>query len=156
MRAHLAYLAYVLRHKWFVFLAGITLGVPLWQLLIHDWSKFLPCEWFPYVGYFDTPKARQRGDAAARFDVAWNHHQKVQPHHWQHWLLITDSDEPRLRALPMPERYVREMVADWRGAGRALGTPDTVGWYAANTRKIILHPETRRRVEQLLEIGHAA
>lgn len=156
MRAHLAYLRYVLRHKWFVLLAGLDLGVPLWQLLIHDWSKFLPREWFPYVGYFDTPKERQRPDAAQRFDLAWNHHQKVQPHHWQHWLLVTDSDAPRLRPLPMPDRFVREMIADWRGAGRALARPDTVSWYIANSEQIILHPDTRRRVEQLLEIDDAA
>ena len=26
--------------------------VPLWQAIIHDWTKFLPCEWFPYVQRF--------------------------------------------------------------------------------------------------------
>jgi hypothetical protein len=32
MLPHLRYLAYGLRHKW---------HVPLWQALIHDWTKFL-------------------------------------------------------------------------------------------------------------------
>jgi hypothetical protein len=52
MKPHWQYLRYVLRHKWYVFLACRQLGVPLIQSVIHDWSKFLPCEWFPYVRYF--------------------------------------------------------------------------------------------------------
>jgi hypothetical protein len=51
----------------------------------------------------------------------------------------------------MAETDVREMVADWMGAGRALGKPDTRAWYEANKDKMILHPATRRRVEMLLE-----
>jgi hypothetical protein len=52
MKKHFQYLSYVVRHKWFVLLAGLRTGAPLWRLIIHDWSKFLPCEWFPYVNYF--------------------------------------------------------------------------------------------------------
>jgi len=36
MRRHWQYLKYVFRHKWFVLLAGIKLGVPLLQLVFHD------------------------------------------------------------------------------------------------------------------------
>ncbi|HCF70962.1 MAG TPA: hypothetical protein DER33_05135 [Syntrophomonas sp.] len=50
----------------------------------------------------------------------------------------------------MPEKYVKEMVADWRGAGLAQGQADTLAWYHANKHKIILHPATRSQVEQLL------
>jgi hypothetical protein len=50
----------------------------------------------------------------------------------------------------MPDKYRREMLADWRGAGRALGKPDTQAWYAANRDKMKLHPETRAWIEQQL------
>lgn len=56
------------------------------------------------------------------------------------------------KALPMPDRYRREMVADWRGAGRAYGNTDTAGWYHRNKKGIILHPETREWVERELGI----
>lgn len=52
LRASLAYLRYMLRHKWYVFLAGLVVGAPLWRLLVHDWTKFLPREWGPYVMKF--------------------------------------------------------------------------------------------------------
>jgi uncharacterized protein DUF5662 len=163
MRAHLKYLSYVLRHKWFVFLAGLKLGVPFVALITHDWSKFLPSEWGPYVRYFYgnfpefpdgvlVPKMFTREWVQPAFDVAWNHHQKRQPHHWQYWLLTFDHGGTV--ALPMPDRFAREMVADWHGAGRALGKDDTVGWYLANCEKMILHPDTRRQVENLLRIPY--
>jgi hypothetical protein len=45
------YLAYLLRHRWFVMLACFREGL-YWQGLIHDWSKFLPGEFLPYARYF--------------------------------------------------------------------------------------------------------
>lgn len=51
----------------------------------------------------------------------------------------------------MPEKYLREMIADWIGAGRAQGHGDDVeGWYAKNKENMVLHPETRARLEDLL------
>lgn len=139
MMPHFRYLWYVLKHKAYVFYAGIQLGVSPHQLIIHDYTKFGLTEWFPYVRQFYGEKSteadervafglgmniRTRAQIKADFDAAWNHHQKTQPHHWQHWVLITDSDEPRLRALPMPQKYVLEMVADWYGAGMAINLED--------------------------------
>lgn len=166
MKAHFQYLRYVLRHKLFVFRGCIALGVPLHQAIMHDWSKFTPGEWFAYVRQFygHKPDEREerltesmgiviknRAEIKADFDAAWNHHQKVNPHHWQYWLLITDSDDPRLRALPMPQRFVLEMVADWYGAGMAItGKPELEFWYMANKDKMILEDGTRYRVQQAI------
>jgi hypothetical protein len=57
MRPHLKYLRYVLAHKFYVLRAGLHIRPwydPrwLWRLLVHDWSKFLPAEWTPYVQMF--------------------------------------------------------------------------------------------------------
>ena len=147
MKPHLQYASYVARHKWFVFRAGLKTRAPLWRLLIHDWSKFTPAEWFPYVRSFyggeRTPAVR------LAFDAAWLHHQHRNPHHWQHWLLREDDGDTK--ALRMPEPLVREMVADWMGAGRAITGRWEVGvWYAANAEKIVMHPEVRAQVEGLI------
>ena len=53
-------------------------------------------------------------------------------------------------ALRMPERYAKEMLADWRGAGRAYGNPDTKAWYLKRRNNIILHHDTRQWVEEQL------
>jgi hypothetical protein len=171
MRPHVQYLRYVLRHKWFVFLAGLELGVPLWQLIVHDYTKFLPCEWFAYAAYFyggphrplaemthyekthywDIAWRRSKEGVQAAFDIAWNHHQKANPHHWQYWVLL--MDDGGIVTLPMPDRFLREMVADWQGVGRALGKPDTRAWYEANKGKMQLAPLSRARVEGLLGVA---
>lgn len=160
LRAHLKYLRYVLRHKWCVLVEGRRLGLGWWPLVIHDWSKFLPSEWIPYVRFFHGRGAPRRRDGTGyykptdtgdpAFDFAWFLHQKRNPHHWQWWVLPDEGE--RVKVLPMPDRYRREMLADWRGAGRAQGTPDTRAWYRAHQRRMHLHPETRGWVEQMLGV----
>jgi len=166
----LKYLRHVLRHKYFVFIEACKLHIP-WLGLIHDASKFQLRELVPYAKHFygcfvyeslaDVPiyiKTYHLGlvsfkkDVEAAFNVAWNSHQKHNKHHWQYWCLMNDTSEPQMQALPMPERYIREMVADWRGAGRAYGNPNTLEWYNQSKDKQIMHPATRKRVGELLNI----
>lgn len=145
------YLSYVFRHKYHVARAGLSLGVSWWRLLKHDWTKFLPCELVPYVRYFNPRPGDNRDAVVKAFDVAWNHHQKANDHHWQHWLLTRDTGETV--PLPMPRRVVAEMVADWIGAGAALGLPNTQAWYEKNRPKMALHAETEIWVLHYLAIA---
>lgn len=151
MRAHLAYLKYLLRHKWSVFLACRQLGVPLWRAIVHDWTKFLPSEWAPYVHTFYAPNGRKKQYVeTTAFQEAWNHHQKRNKHHWQYWLLTWDRGDSV--PIHMPVTCMLEMVADWMGAGRAItGKIETPAWYAKNREAIKLHPLTRARVEEVLD-----
>jgi hypothetical protein len=160
--------------------AGVTWTLWLWRALVHDLSKFRPSEWRPYVEkFYGDPQAWLARDVAARlaspnvvvrltakseagarmgerraaigraFDRAWLAHQHRNPHHWQHWLLREDDGD--LKVLPMPEKFVREMVADWMGAGRAItGQWGATDWYLANFGRIVLDPETRKQVHELL------
>lgn len=160
MTAHWKYLLYILRHKWFVFVWCCRYGIPL-AGIVHDLSKFHPSEWFPYVRYFyggPWPEANPPGIKYAigdmytqpwvdeQFDVAWNLHQKRNPHHWQFWVLHKDSGE--VVPLDMPLRYCLEMLADWRGAGMAInGKDDTASWYLKNRETMLLHPRVRHWIE---------
>lgn len=149
MKRHVNYLKYILRHKWFVIVASRKFGVPLWLALLHDWSKFRPSEWTPYAETFYKSNGEKQYVESMEFEWAWNHHQKRNKHHWQYWLLTLDSGETE--ALEMPLRYVREMVADWAGAGRAItGKWEYVKWYEHNKIKIKLNDRTRRLVEVLI------
>ena len=161
MKKHWLYLKYVVRHKYFVWVAGRVLGVSVWRLLIHDWTKFLPCEWGPYVDYFYGPKemvfspgcepsTRPNKTKKAAFDAAWNHHQKQNKHHFQYYIL--NKDDGGVKTLQMPYKYAREMLADWMGAGRAItGKWDVWRWYEKNKDKMQIHSDTRAYVEELLE-----
>lgn len=146
---HLKYLRAVARHKWFVLLAGLG-KVPLWQLVKHDWSKFTPAEWGPYALSFYGPQPPNEA-TKAMFDAAWLHHQRHNPHHWQYYVLREDSGKTKV--LPIPKKYRAEMLADWRGAGRAYGNNNTAEWYSKNAANIMLHPDTRAWVERELGVA---
>ncbi|HUU97269.1 MAG TPA: DUF5662 family protein [Phycisphaerae bacterium] len=165
MKRHLAYLWYVLRHKWFVGVECFRRGM-IWRGIKHDWSKFLPSEWFPYARHFynrDGSKIGVRdktgyykptdtGDAA--FDFAWLLHQKRNRHHWQWWCL--PEDVSGLKVLMMNSWDVLEMVCDWTGAALAQGHGrDVQPWYEANKTKMQMHPATRAMVEAILTFEKA-
>lgn len=146
---HINYLKYLLRHKWFVFVACLRIGASPWLGIIHDASKFKLSEWIPYASCFYAPDGSKQYKEGPDFTFAWNHHQKRNKHHWQYWLITWDrgSTEP----LPMPRKYILEMVADWMGAGRAItGKWETKEWYVKNQDTIRLHPQTRAQVEVIL------
>jgi len=161
--AHLAYLWYVLRHKWFVFVECCKLGIP-WLGVIHDLSKFRPSEWVPYMHHFyntdgskhqrdKTGKGYVRtldmGDAA--FDTAVTLHYKRNKHHWQWYLL--PANVGGIEILSMPERYCREMLADWHAASWAQGYQGEIkSWYEHTKDNMQLHPETRRWIEEQLAL----
>jgi len=95
----------------------------------------------------------RRPEDKEAFNLGWNAHQKRNKHHWQYWVMIEDdSGIMGRKGLPMPDRYRREMLADWRGAGRAYGTPDTRAWYLRHRHQMLLHLETRSWLEWQLEI----
>ena len=140
-----------------MFLACCKLGIP-WLGIIHDWSKFLPSEWGPYSEYFygdrgesnrkNSKEAHQKG-LDADFDAAWNMHKNRNKHHWQWWIL--QEDDGPIKYIPMKDRYRKEMVADWTGAGRAIsGRKDWRPWYESQRSTIKLHPETTEWLERKL------
>jgi len=243
MNKHLQYLGYVVRHKWYTFKAARELGIT-WLGIIHDWTKFLPSEWFAYVenfyggcvAYQHMERPFKRGDFLKGYgklghpedqvvvsydsktelvtclpwatkealDRAWLHHQKSNKHHWQYWLLQYDlGDDWTIQprdihksemadlyfqgqstgmaytdwrpevvqgkeleefdariayllnlppvALPMPDKYRREMLADLIAVEKCGGLT-ALEYYKKNRHNIILHPETREWVEEILGI----
>jgi hypothetical protein len=134
-----------MRHKWFVFQAGLKTGAPLWRLIKHDWSKFKRDEWVPYRDFFNggakTPARRQA------FADAFRLHASRNDHHWNYWI---DSEINIPTA--MPDAAIREMVADWMGAGRAItgDWDDIFSWYEETKGTQVMTRSTRWRVDQIL------
>lgn len=147
------YACLTVKHKWFVFLAGLKMGVPIWRLIIHDLSKFGLSEIFAYGRQFFGDKGDPDG-----FSHAWLHHQNINPHHWEYWIMRSGHNrgnkaadgEHESFAIPMPETYVREMIADWMGAGRAyVGSWGIRDWLDDNLPRMTMHPETREMIASI-------
>ncbi len=165
---YLKYFYYVVRHKWFVMIECFKEGV-IWRGLVHDLSKLLPDEFIPYARYFygtypDFEQAKRilgyynykytKQGIEQSFDYAWLLHQKRNRHHWQWWILPLDDGGNKL--INMPNKYILEMICDWKGAGRAINgrKPNEVKiWYENNKKNIILNIDTRKKLELILFYG---
>lgn len=150
------YFILILKHKWFVFLAGLKTKAPLWRLILHDWSKFMPDELPHYQKQFFGNADDPRG-----FIECWTRHQNRHPHHWEYWIPRTGHNrcDPPYKdneAIPIPEGILREMIADWFGASRAYGgkwpTKDNWPWVDENLHKIKerIHPESCILIDKIL------
>lgn len=135
--------------------AGMLLGVPWPQLLIHDASKYSTQEFPAYARQF----CGDAGDPYS-FALAWQHHQNSNEHHWEYWVtrsgfkaeingFVIDAET---KALPMPQIYVREMVADWMASEMSYqGSWSIRKWWLKRKDKMLLHPNTRLVVQTVLE-----
>ena len=143
------YFCDVLKHKWFVLLAGLYWRVPIWRLLVHDLSKFSSAEYIPYRNWFKRDPGLPEMERIRRktaFLCAWELHVQRNDHHPGYW-----------HGAEMPEVCIREMIADWFAASRSYGGawPRVGKWdwlrdeWPAVRRNV--HPATVDRVEQLLE-----
>ena len=141
------YLRYIIRHKWFVLLACVRRGI-IWRGLVHDLSKLLPSEFYPYAEYFYGTVPNPGSDVKIAFDKAWLFHQHRNPHHWQFWILREDDGDTKI--MRMSDVFVAEMVCDWIGAGRAITgkSGGTREWYEKNRHRIIVHKDTREQIEK--------
>lgn len=153
-KVRLRFLKSLILHKWYVLLAGLRLGdIPLWRLIIHDWSKFGTWEFDRYAANFfgDYSKsAVDRNDLDEEFAVAWLHHENFNPHHVGYW--IPRTAQYKNMPLRMPDTFVREMVADMMGASMAYtGSWDMTDWLDDNlaSHMYLMHPDSS---DLLLEI----
>lgn len=142
-------------HVMFVKEAGEMIGVPSNLLEAHDMSKWSEEEFPHYARHFYGDKGDPKG-----FTRAWLHHIHYNPHHWQYWRLSDDYSPPGADVddgcIEMPERYVREMVADWMGASRAYTSSwDMSDWLRKNLCKVRVHRSTEKLLWNILiDIGY--
>lgn len=160
MKKHFNYLKGLLKHKYWVFVYCLKLKVPLYLAIFHDISKFSFIEWFPYVNNFynndGTKRSVRNSDGSYdpnkqsdKFKLAWINHQRNK-HHWQAWVNVGDNG--LVTPIDIPEKYIREMIADWCGAGMSYsGKATPVEWYNSNKDKMILSEYSKLIIKNILE-----
>ncbi|RMG75343.1 MAG: hypothetical protein D6722_01280 [Bacteroidetes bacterium] len=151
----------VIPHKLAVYAAGMSLAERLtvpddwaWQLARHDLSKLSVLELTGYVAYNFKDRASNPPAVKQAFAVAFLHHKHHNAHHSGHWLSLSSSGS--VQALPMPRRYLVEMLADWMGASLSYsGNSDIQPWLDRSLPGLVLHPDSRRDLAQILrEAGY--
>ncbi|WP_102261033.1 DUF5662 family protein [Mesobacillus jeotgali] len=137
-------LLYILEHKINVLVECWKEGLYI-QGITHDLSKFNPKEFIPYTKKFFLDRNIDSIDEM-KWKFAWLHHQHKNKHHWEYWVV----DPNQKLALPMPRKYLLEMVCDWRSFSRRWGRKVKLSTISLSD-KMILHPETRDALEMIIQ-----
>lgn len=141
-------------HRLLVMVGCFKMGL-IWQGLTHDLSKYSPTEFLVGAKYFQgnrSPNAAERDDKG--YSEAWIHHKGRNRHHYEYW---TDMNrETRVyEAVPMPRKYLAEMVADRIAAcktyqGKNYTDGSALTYFNKSAEKRLMHPETRQQLEHIL------
>jgi hypothetical protein len=141
LKAYCKCFLYIINHKLNVLIECWKEGLYI-QGIFHDMSKFSPKEQFhPYTKkFFSGNKLTE--DEELEWKYAWLHHQHKNKHHWEYWIVNPQTRE----VVPMPTKYLVEMVCDWRPFSRKWGKRFKESDLDL-TDKIILHHDTKVELE---------
>ena len=117
----------------------------------HDASKSDKEEYEPYAEWFygDHPDEGEEKDA---FDLAWVHHQNLNDHHWQYWVLIQDTSEPKYLSLDMSKEAIYEMLCDWHSFSAKDPESTAYSWYNNNKENMLLSDNTIETIDSLIAV----
>lgn len=114
----------------------------------HDASKRVQDEYPAYAAYHFS-KTKVTAEVEAAYRKAKLHHFHNNPHHWNHWVYVDDNNN--FTAVEIPKVYVVEMILDWWSfSWRSGDLREIRRWYRDNKNKIVLHPNTRVLVEEII------
>ena len=102
------------KHRFKVFCLCCKVGIPL-QGLLHDLSKYSPCEFWESVRYYQgTYSPIHNCKKNIGYSKAWLHHKGRNKHHYEYWYDYDSSTETPI----IPFKYVVEMICDSFAAGQ--------------------------------------
>lgn len=144
-------------HKYLVAKGCFRVGLYR-QGIFHDMSKYGPTEFLVGVKYFQgdrSPNNAEREDIG--YSSAWLHHKGRNKHHYEYWIDYRSGKEAKLIPVPMPKRYVAEMIMDRIAAskvyrGDEYKNEDPLLYYLMGKDSGLIHEETAKMLERILRI----
>ena len=144
----------VTTHRWIVMKGCFAMGL-FWQGLTHDLSKYSPTEFRNGVRHYQgtrSPNARER--ELKGYSEAWMHHKGRNRHHYEYWTDMS-RETGRYESVPMPRRYLAEMVADRVAAckvyeGEKYTSGSALAYLERSREKNLMNPKTRQELAYLL------
>ena len=146
----------ITRHRFLVMVGCFRVGL-IRQGLTHDLSKYSTTEFLEGARYYQgtrSPNAAEREDKG--YSEAWMHHKGRNRHHYEYW---TDMNRQTkcYESVPMPKRYLAEMVMDRIAAcktyeGKAYTQASALNYFLKSRERELMHPKTREELEALLRM----
>ena len=144
----------ITHHRWLVRQGCFRIGL-YWQGLTHDLSKYSTVEFWTGARYYQgdrSPNAAERDDKG--YSEAWMHHKGRNRHHYEYWTDMSRQTR-NYEAIPMPRKYLAEMVMDRRAAcmtyqGKAYKDDSALIYFDRSREKALMHPQTQRELRHIL------
>ena len=141
-------------HKWLVMQGCFRVGL-YWQGLTHDLSKYAPVEFRAGAKYYQgtrSPNTAEREDKG--YSESWMHHKGRNRHHCEYWTDL-NRETKQYAPIPMPRKYLAEMVMDRRAAcmtyqGAAYRDDSALRYYERGLERNFMHEKTNRELEFIL------
>ena len=126
-----------------------------WQGLTHDLSKYSPVEFWNGARYYQgtrSPNAAEREDKG--YSEAWMHHKGRNRHHYEYWSDMNLQTRD-YESVPMPRKYLVEMVMDRRAAcmtyqGKDYTPASPLVYFEKSREKNLMHPQTKQELGYIL------
>ena len=144
----------ITHHKWLVLDGCFRVGL-YWQGITHDLSKYSPTEFRAGARYYQGTRSPNAAEREAKgYSEAWMHHKGRNRHHYEYW---TDMNREigNYASVPMPRKYLVEMVMDRRAAcmtyqGENYRDDSALIYYEKSLERTLMHPKTQRELHYLL------
>lgn len=144
----------ITHHRFLVLQGCFRVGL-YWQGLTHDLSKYSPAEFWVGAKYYQgnrSPNAAER--SAIGYSTAWIHHKGRNRHHYEYWTDLSPVTG-HYESIPMPRKYLVEMVMDRRAAcmtyeGENYTDASALNYYERSRERNLMHPELQRQLSFLL------
>lgn len=144
----------VARHRKLVRQGCFQVGL-YWQGLTHDLSKFSPAEFSVGAKYFQgnrSPNSAERDEKG--YSESWMHHKGRNKHHWEYWTDL-NLELGQYAPVPMPRRYLAEMVMDRIAAckvyqGKDYTDGSALAYLLKGRERIRMHRQTQQELEYIL------
>lgn len=141
-------------HRWLVRQGCFQVGL-YWQGLTHDLSKYAPTEFLIGVKYYQgdrSPNGAEREEKG--YSEAWMHHKGRNKHHYEYWTDMSRVTK-NYESVPMPRRYLVEMVMDRRAACMVYQKEKyhdgaALEYFLPSRERSLMHERTRKELEYLL------
>lgn len=148
----------ITKHRWLVRRYCFKVGL-YWQGLIHDLSKYSPTEFWSGARYWQGNRSPNNAEREAKgISMAWLHHKGRNKHHFEYWIDYYPGEKRILGGMPMPKKYIAEMIMDRISACRIyMGSSYTeqapYNYYLRGTDKFwFIHKNTAADLEMLLKM----
>ncbi len=146
----------ITRHKLMVMGYCFQVGL-YWQGLTHDLSKYSRIEFWTGAKYYKGDRSPNGAERQERgFSEAWMHHKGRNRHHYEYWTDMHPVTH-KYEAVPMPRRYLAEMVMDRIAAcknyqGKNYTDASALHYLNNSYERVLMHPKTKQELEYILSM----